>query len=168
MNLERSLVLNRHLHGLFGAESFDDLRRALKEQEEGVGPDGRSRFFHVLSGRSGVKIDIRSLEDYDRRVMEYEATLAKKRRAEPFKSFKYFQYLALLYTEIFLDRMTADPVAFLRELNAFRSSKVDFTEFPGFYVRRRAAARLLYGNWQRQNASFTCEHPANSALSQGR
>ena len=32
--------------------------------------------------------------------MEYEAALAKKRRAEPFKSFKYFQYLALLYTEV--------------------------------------------------------------------
>jgi hypothetical protein len=34
--------------------------------------------------------------------MEYEAMLTKKLRPEPFKSFKYFQYLALLYTEIFL------------------------------------------------------------------
>lgn len=31
MNLERSLVLNRYFHALFGAERFDDLRRALKE-----------------------------------------------------------------------------------------------------------------------------------------
>jgi len=54
MNLERSLVLNRYLHSLFGAERFDELRRALKEQEEGTGPDGRSRFFHVLAGRSGL------------------------------------------------------------------------------------------------------------------
>ena len=141
MNLERSLVLNRYLHGLFGAERFDDLRRALKEQEEGPGPDGRSRFFHVLSGRSGLKIEARTLEDYDHRIMEYEARLAKKRRAEPFKSFKYFQYLALLYTEVFLDRLTADPAAFLRELNAFRASKADFTEIPDFTaddVRRLA------------------------------
>jgi hypothetical protein len=141
MNLDRSLVLNRYLHGLFGAERFDDLRRSLKEQEEGAGSDGRSRFFHVLSGRSGIKIGAPALEDYDRRVMEYEALLAKKRRAEPFKSFKYFQYLALLFTEIFLDRLTADPAAFVRELNAFRASKADFGEIPDFTaddVRRLA------------------------------
>ena len=141
MNLDRSLVLNRYLHALFGAERFDDLRRSLKEQEEGAGPDGRSRFFHVLAGRSGIKIGARALEEYDRRVMEYETTLAKKRRAELFKSFKYFQYLALLFTEIFLDRLTADPAAFVRELNAFRASKADFTEIPDFSaddVRRLA------------------------------
>ena len=40
MNLERSLVLNRYFHGLFGAERFEDLRRVLKEQEEGPGSDG--------------------------------------------------------------------------------------------------------------------------------
>ena len=43
MNLERSLVLNRYHHSLFGAERFDELRRALKDQEEGAGLDGRSR-----------------------------------------------------------------------------------------------------------------------------
>jgi len=141
MNLDRSLVLNRYLHSLFGAERFEDLRRAIKEQDEGAGPDGHSHFFHVPSGRIGIKIGARALEDYDRRVMEYEATLAKKRRAEPVKSFKYFQYLALLYTEIFLDRLTADPAVFVRELNAFRLSKADFTDIPDFAaddVRRLA------------------------------
>ena len=65
MNLERSVVLNRYLHSLFGADRFDDLRRALKEQEEGVGFDGRSRFFHVLAGRSGLKIEARfTLESF--------------------------------------------------------------------------------------------------------
>jgi hypothetical protein len=71
-------------------------------------------------------IDVWQLEEYDRHVMDYEAGLAKRRRAEPFRSFKYFQYLALLYTEVFLDRITAGPVAFLREINAFRASKTDF------------------------------------------
>ena len=132
MNLERALILNRYLHSLFGAERFDAVRRALKEQEEGAGSDGRSRFFSVLAGRSELKIDARQLEEYDRRVMEYESLLAKRRRAEAFKSFKYFQYLALLYTEVFLDRMTDDPAAFLRELNAFRASKTDFADIPDF------------------------------------
>ena len=132
MNLERSLVLNRYFHGLFGTERFDDLRRALNEQEEGPGPDGHSRFFHVLAGRAGLRIDRRTLADYDLRILGYEARLAKNRRAEPFRTFKYFQYLALLYSEVFLDRLTADPKAFLLELNAFRAGKADFIDIPVF------------------------------------
>ena len=148
MTLERSLVLNRYLHNLFGAERFDELRRALREQEEGPGPDGGSRFFHVLSGRNGLTIDVRQLEEYDRRVMDYEAVLAKRRRAEPFRSFKYFQYLALLYTEIFLDRITAAPTAFLRSLNAFRVSKTDFVNIPDFAMEdlRRLAFFMATGS----------------------
>ncbi|MEW6745514.1 MAG: DEAD/DEAH box helicase family protein [Planctomycetota bacterium] len=128
MNLERSLVLNRYFHNLFGAERFDELRRALRDQEEGPGPDGHSRFFHVLVGRAGLHIDRRTLADYDLRILAYEARLAKNRRAEPFRTFKYFQYLALLYSEGFLDLLTADPKAFLLELNAFRASEADFID----------------------------------------
>jgi len=132
LNLERSLVLNRYFHSLFGAERFDDLRHALKGEEVGPGPDGHSRFFHVLAGKAGLRIDRSSLADYDHRILEYEARLAKYRRTEPFRSFKYFQYLALLYTEAFLDRLTADPKALLRELNSFRASEGDFADIPPF------------------------------------
>jgi hypothetical protein len=131
MSLERCLVLNQYLHSLFGAESFDDLRHALKGLEEGPGPDGHSRFFHALAGRAGLRSGP-ELSDYDYHIMEYEAYLAKNRRAEPFQTFKYFQYLALLYTETFLDRLTTDSKAFLRELNAFRATDADFTEIPPF------------------------------------
>lgn len=132
MNIERSLVLNHYLHSLFGVERFEDLRRALREQEEGPGPDGHSRFFHVLVGRSDLQLDPQTLSQYDQRVMEYEARLAKSRRSEPFKAFKYFQYLALLYTEIFLDRVTENPETFLHELKTFRTGKAGFTDIPDF------------------------------------
>jgi len=132
LNLERSLVLNQYLHHLFGAEGFDDLRRALKEQEEGPGPDGHSRFYHVRVGRSELKVDPMTLAQYDQRVVEYEARLARNRRSEPFKAFKYFQYLALLYTEIFLDRVTENPKTLLHELKAFRAGKGGFTDVPDF------------------------------------
>ena len=132
MALERCLVLSRYFHHLFGAERFDDLRRALRDQEEGPGPDGHSRFFHVLAGRAGLRIDRQALADYDLRILAYETRLAKNRRAEPFRTFKYFQYLALLYSEVFLDRLTADPKAFLLELNAFRAGKADFSDIPAF------------------------------------
>ncbi|MGE5590763.1 MAG: DEAD/DEAH box helicase family protein [Bacillota bacterium] len=133
MSLERSLILNRYFHSLFGAERFDDLQRALKDQEEGPGPGGHSRFFDVLAGRAGLcSMVAGKLPDYDLRIMAYEERLAKNRRAEPFRAFKYFQYLALLYTEVYLDRLTADPVAFLRELNTFRVGNPDFADIPDF------------------------------------
>lgn len=132
MNLERSLVLNRFLHSLFGAERLEDLRGALKDEQEGPGPDGHSYYFHVLAGRTGLRLDRKSLADYDLHILGYEAELAKARRAESFRSFKYFQYLSLLYTEIFLDRLTADPQDFLRKLNAFRDSNADFVDLPAF------------------------------------
>src|ERR1700694_3925375 len=132
MNLERSLVLNRFLQSLFSADRFDDLRRALKDQEEGPGPDGQSHFFYVLAGRAGLRIDRASLAEYDLRILRYEAELAKSRRAEPFQTFKYFQYLALLHTEIYLERLTSDSQALLRDLNAFRSSKPEFSDISAF------------------------------------
>lgn len=128
MTFERSLVLNRFIHGFFGAESLEDLRRALRDQDEGPGPDGQSRFFHVLSGRADIRIDRRVLANYDSRILAYEALLARNRRAERFRTFKYFQYLALLYTEIFLDQLTANPSGFLHELNMFRSREPALTE----------------------------------------
>lgn len=148
MNLERSLVLNRYIHSLFGVEQFDDLRRGLNDQEEGPGPDGHSRFFHVLGGKVGLRLDRRMLADYDRRILGYEARFAKNRRAEPFRTFKYFQYLALLYSEVFLDCLTADPKAFLRELNAFRAGKTDFSDIPVFELDdlRRLAFFMATGS----------------------
>lgn len=148
MNLERSLVLNRFLHGLFGAECLEDLRGALKDEEEGPGPDGHSSYFHVLAGRTGLRMDRRRLADYDLRILGYESELAKARRAERFRTFKYFQYLALLYTEIFLDRLTADPQALLRELNEFRAAKADFADLPPFELDdlRRLAFFMATGS----------------------
>ncbi|MBL7173014.1 MAG: DEAD/DEAH box helicase family protein, partial [Desulfobacteraceae bacterium] len=49
---------------------------------------------------------------------------------------KYFQYLAVLFTEIFLDRLTQDPKALLRELNNtvvnIRQTSATLRTFPYF------------------------------------
>jgi len=132
MNLERSLVLNRFLLHLLGASDFEELRASLRHIEEGPGPDGQSRFHAVLSGRTGLRLDPDALRRYDHNVMEYEAELARTRRKEPFRTVKYFQYLALLCAEIYLDRLTANPREFLRELNAFRASQSAFAGTPEF------------------------------------
>lgn len=122
MRLERSLVLNRFCLQLLGADSLDQLKGPLATQERGDDA-GHSPFYAVLRGlgdqrrlRPVQRLEAADLERYDLRVMEYQDALARRRSAF---SFKYFQYLALLFTEIFLDRLTRHPQRFLRELNAY-------------------------------------------------
>ena len=132
MRLEHALVLNRYFHGLFDARDLTELKQPLNVQEGRAG-DGQSYFYGVLLGRvQGAALRDR-LAEYDARVMSYEARLAKARGQFVFK---YFQYLGLLYTEIFLDRLTTEPVAFLADLNTFlrRQKRAEPTlhEFPDF------------------------------------
>ncbi len=118
MLLEEHLVLNRYILHLLGARDFDELKDMLRPQEEGPTADGQSHFLGALLGLKGRKISQDVLTLCDRRVMEYEARLRERR--EGFRAFRYFQYLALLFTEIYLKRLTDDPEAFRKELNKWR------------------------------------------------
>jgi hypothetical protein len=142
MRLEDSLVLNRHFHMFLGADSIDDLKTSLKYCQGGVGPDGHSYFLGTILGRSGLKIEREDLERYDFHVMNYESRLSKARGRF---TLKYFQYLAVLYTEIFLDRLTQDPKGLLLELNNtvenLRKDHAGLRTFPHFepdHLRRLA------------------------------
>ncbi len=132
MSLEQSLVLNRYMHSLFGAALLEDLKPELQDEAEGAKADGHSRFNRKLVDRDGLRIPQAKLAEYDARVMGYEVRLAQNRRIEPFRTFKYFQYLALLYTEVFLDKLTENPAELLGELEQFRQQSDDFSEIPAF------------------------------------
>ncbi len=116
MSLDRSLVLNRFCDDLLGARSLEDLKQVLIRSGEGAAADGQSRFFHALLSQRGVRLSEDELREYDARIVAYESRLAKARGGF---AFKYFQYLALLYTEVYLDRLTNDPSGFVRALNIF-------------------------------------------------
>ena len=132
--LEDYLVLNRYMHHLFGADDFEALKNLLRPLNEGPDGTGQSYFYGALSGLQGLKIPTDKLALYDRRVMEYEDRL--RRRRDFFRGFRYFQYLALLYTEIFLDRLTSDPDGFTADINAFlhaiQGENLELLDFPDF------------------------------------
>ncbi|MGH7928819.1 MAG: hypothetical protein ACREQV_13610 [Candidatus Binatia bacterium] len=133
MRLEQSLVLNRYLQSLLGVRDFSDLKHVLSGCKDGIGGDGQSHFFHALASQKNIAISEETLGGYDARLMSYEVRLAKARGGF---SFKYFQYIALLYTEIFLDRLTAGPAQFLNELNSsldkLKTREPSLRDFPGF------------------------------------
>lgn len=115
--LQDRLVLNRYLCGLFGCQDFRGLREVLRDQKESWAEDGHSYFFRVLEGLQGVKLAPDQLAVYDLRIKGYVEQLNRFRT--PPVQLKYFQYLAVLFTEIYLDRLFSDRTPLLSELNRF-------------------------------------------------
>ena len=117
LDFERSLVLNRYFLAQLGAVEFDDLRSRLDRAPEGDFGDGNSFFYHALVSAGLKDAAMRAkLADYDRRILAAERELVRGRGV--FR-FKYFQWLALLFTELYLDALTNQPAALRRKLNEF-------------------------------------------------
>ena len=123
LRFEQRLVLQQWALGLFGASSFDDLAGYLKRPElEGFDEDYVSRFYRALclhippERRPDLPAD--RLLEYDQHIVRHWRQITERRaHAGPSLYPKYFQYLALLFTEIYLDRYFRDADALLAQLN---------------------------------------------------
>lgn len=118
LELEKHLVLNKYFLNLFGFEDFNELREKLKDTQEGYDSTGRSYFVDVLIGLKPEPEWKNLLLRYDEAIKEYVERLRQNRR-QPSLNLKYFQYLAVLFAEIFLDKYYNERDRFLKELNEF-------------------------------------------------
>jgi len=120
MNIEKYLVLNKYVLSLFGVDEFKALQGKLKDGREGYDAEGRSYFLNSLRAMEGIN-EGRLSEDmlflYDHSIQLYLATI--NRRREPKITLRYFQYLSILFAEIFLDNLKNRKTEFLYELNEF-------------------------------------------------
>jgi superfamily II DNA or RNA helicase len=116
MQIEVYLVLNKYLFSLFGVRDFKVLQDKLRDVKEDVDSDGRSYFLNALLGLKDLKIPDNDLIRYDQNIQSYVKKISEKRGRF---SLKYFQYLALLFTEIFLDNIKNRKAEFLYNLNNF-------------------------------------------------
>ncbi len=116
MQLEKHLVLNKYFLNLFGFDELDELREKLKGTQEGSDTTGRSYFVNVLINLKPECEDL--LLKYDEAIREYVEELRQNRRQLNL-NLKYFQYLAVLFTEIYLDKYYNESKRFLNELNEF-------------------------------------------------
>ena len=91
----------------------------LKRADEGFDPDGRSHIYARLASQAGQLHDVTTddLERYDDNIRQHLVAM-NAGRAEPI-TLRYFQYLAALYTEIYLDRYCNRRASLLRSLNEF-------------------------------------------------
>ncbi|MCM8817113.1 MAG: DEAD/DEAH box helicase family protein [Candidatus Omnitrophica bacterium] len=116
MNIEKYLILNKYLLSLFGVNESKELFSKLKDVKEGFDDDGKSYFMNTIRGFENLKISEDNLLRYDQNIRAHVKKISYKRGNI---NLKYFQYLAVLFTEIVLDNLKNRRIEFLFELNKF-------------------------------------------------
>lgn len=117
------LVLNQWLLSLFNLKRFEDLAEHLRNEKlEGLDENHVLHFHHALTSHlyNLTALPTELLLEYDQRIVAITQRLNERRitRGETPIVWKYFQYLTLLFTEIYLDRYFRDPQGLLKEVNA--------------------------------------------------
>ncbi len=122
--LNNHLTLHGWLNDQFGYETTRDLLSDVANVDEGFTPSGYSPICEFLMSRPNLKNEIEDpLPIYDANIKRHLSAI-NNRRTQPIV-LRYFQYLALLYTEIFLDWKFNRPAEFLRQLNDFVQTRND-------------------------------------------
>ncbi len=114
------LILNRYLLGIFGVDDFRELSTSLKnpslEEMDGEGITGfHKQLITQLGSKCAISEDI--LARYDLNIVSHMRQINDK-RDEPMV-LKYFQYLSLLFVEIYLDEYFNNRQGLLDDLNAY-------------------------------------------------
>jgi hypothetical protein len=130
MDMEKYLVLNKYFLSLFGVDDFRQL--PLKNIQERIDDgDEITPFMKTLMSLKGIKFSKDDLLRYDQNIQEY---VRKINRYRGNVVLKYFQYLPVLFTEIFLDQFKNNKVEFLNQLNEFLNqyrseNEIDISNF---------------------------------------
>ena len=120
--LNNHLILHGWLNDQFGYETTRDLLSDVANINEGFTSNGHSLICEFLMSRPNLKNEIENaLPIYDANIKRHLSTINSKRK-QPIV-LRYFQYLSLLYTEIFLDWKFNKPGEFLHQLNIFVQSQ---------------------------------------------
>lgn len=141
LTFRNKLVLNQWLISLFGIDPlaehslqgktirpFHKLADPIRNPSlEGLDTDNLHHFFHHLSNSplfsrsdvqlDGLKISRDQLMSYEQNIVRHTQAINEKRQ-RPIV-WKYYQWLSLLFTEIYLDRFFSDKHALLDALNDF-------------------------------------------------
>jgi hypothetical protein len=110
------------LLSLFNVKCFEELAEPLRNEAlEGLDENNVHHFHHALTSQlfNLTQLSTDLLLEYDQNIVTHTLRLNDRRitRGEKPIVWKYFQYLALLFAEIYLDRYFRDPNRLLAGLN---------------------------------------------------
>lgn len=128
-NFHEKLVLNKYMLSLFGIDSigkkiigkngveiFTDLKLS---SNEGYTEEGNTKYLQSLISHmyNSEYLTATMLQTYDENIVRYTKQISEKR--SELITWKYFQYLSLLFTEVYLDKYFQNKVKLLADLNEF-------------------------------------------------
>lgn len=119
-SFDDQLVLFRYFLHELKIDSIRALGEKLNSSEyEGVNESGNTYFYtyiaHICQMR-GAAVTQEKLRLYDENICRHTRQIGEKRGG---LQWKYFQYVALLFTEMYLDRYFSDADTFCADLNAW-------------------------------------------------
>jgi Type III restriction enzyme, res subunit len=125
-------VLNQWIVSLFGFDPLKDhkdgkrtlrpvqpLAKTVKDAQEGMTSENLHHFYKALDVhlQAGAQITRADLLRYEHNIVSHTLAINEK-RDRPIV-WKYYQWLSLLFAEIYLDRFFADRAALLDALNGY-------------------------------------------------
>ncbi|WP_387407203.1 DEAD/DEAH box helicase family protein [Priestia aryabhattai] len=119
LRLSDQLILNEYMLNQFEVDSFYSLTKDMKDAAlEELDVDNISRFYKQLTTRLVQRQNLNDeiLRQYDENIVRFTLEI-NENREEQIK-WKYFQYLSLIFTEIYLDRYFHQREQLLNDLNA--------------------------------------------------
>lgn len=128
-NFHDKIVLNKYLLSLFGIEAIGtkilskkgvEIFKELKlSSSEGYTEEGNTNFLEQLKSHLYLTEHITEamLQTYDENIVRYTHEISDGR--DEMIVWKYFQYLSLLFTEIYLDKFFGNKKQLQHELNQF-------------------------------------------------
>lgn len=144
-NFHETLVLNKYLLSLFGIDSIGkkilgkngvELFKELKySSNEGYTDENNTIYLQNLLNHQypTEQLNKDMLRQYDDNIVRFTNEISEDR--EERITWKYFQYLSLLFTEVYLDKYFSNKAKLLAELNQyvkeFNDKQVERTYFKG-------------------------------------
>lgn len=128
LRFDDKLVLFHFCLAKFGISNWKRLAEQLNRiDEEGINEQtGRTRFLEVLLHQPNRTISDATLCTYDDNIQRYTKHIGEKRGGI---TWKYFQYISLMFTEMYLDQYFNDKDTFCAELNDFLHSEIEKSLF---------------------------------------
>lgn len=120
IKFEQNLHLLNWLHSLFGYRNTSEVLNDLRSVPEGFDTTGKSYMVsRLLSRGTALNVPEMRLTRYDANIRSHLSRLNERRDRNI--TLRYFQYMAALYVEIFLDRLAHRPKSLLQSLNSYRA-----------------------------------------------
>ncbi len=152
LRLENNLLLAKFIASKLGLRQVSEIKQ-FSDVNENFGEDGRSYVYYRLVSKKGNTIPEGKLRQYDDNIAKYFQKL--KRNREQKISFKYYQHLALLFSEIYFDNYFQNPIKFLNELNQW----VEQEKLDNYFSKRPDLQKIAY--WMATGSGKTLIMHAN-------